>query len=208
MVIALLLAACSTLSTLDGAKTLAPGQASVSAGLSLQAGNNPVAQTGLPIPQLETLVRVGIAPDVDVGFRLYLLGVGSDIRYRVWHADDWHLATGLGVSTLPLPGAGFVEAKVPLTLQRDLSRRFSVSGGPRAVLRDQWNATVGGTITRLDTFLGGGARAELVVHTFVIGLGGDLYARPSRHALPAWSVALGIGWRGLSEADRRARDAR
>lgn len=205
MVIVALLAGCSTLSTLDGAKTLPPHTVQLGGGVSVQAGASPISQVGVPLPQLEGDVRVALAEDVDLGFRVYLLGVGSDVRYRFFHEGPWHLATGVGIAGLPLGTSGSVETRLPLTAERDLGERWSIAGGPRLILRDQWNATEGGTVARFDTFAGGMLRGEYAAKRFFMDLGGDLLARPSRSAPPAWSIVYAFGWRFPS--GRRGREA-
>jgi hypothetical protein len=199
-VIALLLTACSTLSTLDGAKTLPPGEVQLGGAISLQNGNSPVAQAGIPLPVLEIAGRVGLAEDVDLGFRAYLLGLGGDVRYRFFHDEKWNAATGVGVYGLPIPGSGSVETRFPVTLERDLIGSWSISGGPRIILRDQWNQTDGGTVARVDVFSGAGLRTDVAYQRLILGVGGDLYARPTRHSPPAWSLAISVGWRSRHSA--------
>jgi hypothetical protein len=200
--------ACSTLATMEGAKPLAKGQAQVGMGLSLQVGGNPISYAGVPLPQLELAGRVGVAEDVDVGLRLYLLGAAFDTRYRFWHRDRLHLAVAPGLSGFWIPavggtasGQGSAELRVPVTAEVDVAKWLSVSGAPRLLLRDQWNsvsfAGVGsGASSRLDVYTGFGARGELHVRRFVMGLSGDVFLQPARSGGLAWSVGLDFGLRG------------
>ncbi len=193
--IPLLLLACSTLSTLDGAKTLDRGVVQVGGGISLQSGASPATQAGIPLPQLDLGARFALADDVDLGVRLYLLGIGADVRYRFLHEGPWHLAAGVGIAGLPLGGSGSVESRFPLTAERDFGEHVSLAAGPRLILRDQWNATQGGTVARFDAFAGGMARFEYTHRAFFLDVGGDLFARPTRYAPLAWSTLVAIGWR-------------
>lgn len=198
--------ACSTLATMEGARTLEPGQAQVGGGLSLQHGASPLSYSGVPIPQVEIAGRVGVAPDVDVGLRAYLLGMGFDTRYRFWQGGRWHLAVAPGLFGAWVPaltgtvaGQGSVELRTPVTAEVVLSDAWSVSFGPRLVLRDQWNslAVAGGrgAVSRLDVFAGGSARVELRARRLVVGLSGDAFAQPARHGGLGWSAGVDLGFR-------------
>lgn len=198
-------AACSTLSTLHGARTLEPGQVQAGVGLTLQRGANPLSNAGLPLPQAEVAVRVGVSPDVDVGARLYLLGTGFDVRYRFFQQDRLHLAVAPGLSGFWLPISdlarqGSVEVVAPLVAEYALKPWLAVSAGPRVVLRDQFNGikdeTLGkGRTSRLDAFTGGGARLEVHTGRLVLGLAGAALAQPARRGGLAWSAGLDIGLR-------------
>lgn len=196
--------ACSTLQTLDGAKTVEPGRTEYALALSLQTGSNPLSYTGIPIPQIEFALRHGIAPDVDYGFRAYLLGAGFDVRYRFWHKDGLHLAVAPGVGGLYFPTVGgSFEVRAPLTAEAELTRHLDVSGGPRVVMRDQINpvrlsSTEKGRSARMDVFTGLSGRVELTPGkgAFVLGLGADVYAQPARHVVPGWSIGLDFGFHG------------
>lgn len=176
--------ACSTLQTLDGAKTLEPGRTEYKLAMSLQTGSNPLSYTGIPIPQLEFAVRHGVAPDVDYGFRAYLLGAGFDVRYRFWHHNGLHVAVAPGVGGLYFPTiGGSFEVRAPLTAEAELTPHWSISGGPRVVMRDQINpvklsATEKGRAARIDVFTGVSAHLELVPGkgSFALGVGADVYA--------------------------------
>lgn len=207
----LALIGCTTLSTLEGARTLEPGQLQVVGGLSLQRGGNPLSYAGIPIPQLEVAGRYGVAPDLDLGFRLYMLGLGTDVRYRFIHEGDLHVAVTPGLYGFWLPGAGSgqgsIEVRTPLTAEYELTEVVSVAGGPRLVLRNQWNSIddpeIGrGSATRLDVFAGAGGRLELHPKRLVVGFGLDLYGQPTRYGGLSWSAGVDFGFRSRSRADR------
>lgn len=203
-------AACSTLASVHGARTLPPGAAQLGVAVSLQRGNNALSNVGIALPQTELTWRVGVAEDVDVGGRLYLLGAGVDARYRFYHQGPWHLAVDPGLSWfwLPLEGLekqGSIETSMPVLAEWDWSEAGSLSGGPRVVLRDQFNgmddpALGAGSVSRLDVFAGVGARLELRGSRWNYGISADYLGQPARHGGPAWSLGVDFSRRS------RARD--
>lgn len=197
----LLVGGCSTLTTIEGARTLEPGQAQIGGALSMQRGGNALSYTGIPIPQLEIAGRLGVAPDVDMGLRLYLLGIGYDVRYRFYHRGRFHAAITPGLYAVWIPtgatGQGSAEARAPLTVEYELSDLFSVAGGPRLIFRNQWNSVNdpelgSGAEARLDVFSGGGLRLDLHPGQWGFGLSGDLYSQPARKGGLAWSIGLDV----------------
>jgi hypothetical protein len=204
---------CSTLATLDGARPLEPGAAQFGVGVSVQRGGTPLSYSGIPIPQVELAARFGIAPDVDFGLRAYLLGAAFDVRYRVWHRDRLHLAVAPGMAGLWIPGIagaagqGSVEWRVPVTGEVEAADWISIAGGPRFILRDQWNSVAfpsgdaKGLVGRLDVFAGGGARVELHGRALFVGFGGDVYVQPVRHGGVSWSVGSDFGFRSARHRD-------
>jgi hypothetical protein len=202
-----LLGGCTTLSTLDGARTLPPGATQWTVAASLQRGANPLSGSVIPLPQVEGVWRRGLAEDVDFGVRLYLLGVGTDARYRFLHEGPLHLAVQPGLFLFFLPtggaGSGSVEVRAPLTAEYELSDAWSVAGGGRVFLREQWNSTkLGedrGVATRLDTNLGGALRLEYHTPRFGIGYSVDLYGQQARAAPLAWSTGIDFQFRKLGK---------
>ncbi|MCB9762321.1 MAG: hypothetical protein H6739_21155 [Alphaproteobacteria bacterium] len=207
--------ACSTLSTVTGAKTLEPGQLQIAGAGSLQRGGNPLSIGTLPLPQGEVVARFGLADNLDMGARLYLVGAAVDVRYRFYHNDRLHLAVapGLAGTWAPLVGGtvagqGSVELRAPVLGEFELSPIHSIMGGPALILRRQRNAIDApeledARLTRLDAYAGLGARYELHPKRFVLGFSADLYAQPARHAGPAWALGVDMGFRSRSRAERR-----
>lgn len=198
----LLLLACTTLSTLDGAKTLRPGTDQASLAVGLQSGGNALsAATGLPLPQVEVGFRHGLADNLDAGVRLYLVGGVADLRYRFAQHGPWHVAfaPGLGGLVVPLPGAAVMSAidlRLPVVAERDLGTRLSLAGGPSAVGRwtPTWIATPygSGAITRVDLLAGGSLRLRIGGDRLSLGLGGDAYFSAARAGRGAWSAGLDL----------------
>ncbi|MCA9491529.1 MAG: hypothetical protein KC621_16470 [Myxococcales bacterium] len=208
----LLLAGCTTLSTLDGARTLSPGATQIAMAASLQEGANPVSATLIPLPQVELAARHGIAEDVDLGFRFYLLGMGADVRYRFLELHPLHVAVQPGLFTFALPLGGFqgsVEMRAPVTAEWELTDRWSVAAGTRVFLREQWNTVrldgESGVASRLDSFLGGAGRFEYHVPKFTLGASVDVYGQPARSGGLAWSGGLDVQFRLSSARERNER---
>lgn len=207
-----LLAGCTTLSTLDGARTLPPGATQLGLALSAQQGGNPLSATLVPLPQVEVAARHGVAEDVDLGFRFYLLGAGTDVRYRFLELHPLHVAVQPGVFAFGLPLGGFqgtLEMRAPVTGEVELSDRWSIAAGTRVFLRQQWNTVrledEVATASRLDSFVGGAARLEYHVPKFSLGTSFDAYAQPVRAAGLAWSGGLDVQFRLSSARERNQR---
>lgn len=190
-----LLVACSTLATVDGARTLSPKQVQFTVAGSLQQGGSSLSNAGFPLPVTELGLRVGVAEDFDVGARIYPVGVLLDARYRFFHDDRWHAAVqpGIGLFGFPTLG-GSLDWRAPVTVEFDVSRRVSLAGGPKLVLRDQWNDAGGEVAHRLDLFAGGALRFEVHGERVGWGLAVDGFAQPARLAGPAWSIGTYVRW--------------
>lgn len=197
----LLSTACSTLATLHGAQPLPKGRSEITVAASAQTGSNALSYAGFPIPQLELAGRFGLADDLDLGLRVWMIGAGFDFRYRVWHDGNKHLAIAPAFGGFYLPGAGgSFEVHAPVIGELELARWASVSGGPRVVVRDQINAVrisdEHARVARIDVFAGGGSRLELALARRVrLGFSVDVYAQPARHAIPGWSLGLDVAFR-------------
>ena len=197
--------ACSTLSTIHGARTLEPGQVEVGFATSLQRGGNPITIGTIPLPQPELALRFGLRDNMDLGWRLYPVGAQVDLRYRFYHQDNLHVAfdPALGALWVPLYGGtlggqGSVTVRAPVIAEYEIGPYSSIMGGPTLILRRQRNAIEapgieGARLTRLDAFAGGGVRYEVHPKQIVLGASFDLYAQPARHAGPAFSVGLDFG---------------
>ncbi len=198
----LLALGCTTLHTVDGARTLEPGQVQLSAAGSIQGNQNGFSvATGIPVGQGEAAVRVGLVEDVDVGTRVYIGGVYADVRYRFAEAGRWDLAVapGMGGLFLPIPSysVGTLDFRAPLRAQRSLGPRWDLSLGVTPMARRY----LGG----MDLFMGANARVEMHLDIYYLGMGADLLAQPAHGYPPAWVAGLDMGWRIPTRAQRRAR---
>ncbi len=196
---------CSTLARVNGAKTLEPGQTQIGVSGSLQQGSNPLSTGTIPLPQGEVFVRRGLAPNLDMGARLYLVGVGMDVRYRFYEGERLHLALNPGYGLVMVPfvgsvrGSGSLDVRVPLVAELELGERSSVAGGPTLVLRRQrndftWSLGAEDTarVLRLDAYAGAGVRYAYSQGRIILGVNADLYAQTARHAGPAYAVGADL----------------
>ncbi len=184
--------ACTTLATTHGARTLEPGQVQIQRALGVQTGGSFAGNAGIVIPQSQWILRVGLKPNLDLGARIYVAGLGTDLRYRFHQQGRWHFAIDPGFAILPIPASGAFEGRAPLLAEVDLHERFSLSFAAQAILRDAWtridSPELGkGSVGRLDTFAGGGIRAEYHSKRLMLGVSLDVAGQPARHAGLAWS---------------------
>lgn len=209
----LLLAGCMTLSRVNGAKTLEPGQVEVGVGLGARTSDDPILP--IPIPQGPVLVRIGLADDLDLGFRGYVFGSGVDVRYRFYHRGRLHLAVNPGIGAVVLPNllnaseVGGAEASFPLLGEVEFGRRFSLSGGLHVTLRDRISLAPSALVGRFDVYGGAGVRAEARAGLFVFGLAFDGVGAPTRHTgRPSVMVGLDAKVRTRSAEERTRRATR
>ncbi len=203
---ALALCACSTSAVIDGARTLEPGQKAVGFGMSLQRGTTSASDgLGVPLPQVELGVRWGVAPDLDIGLKLFMWGLYTDARYRFgrWKAWDLAIAPGLGGYWLVIPSyqLGTMSLHVPVRAQRSLGaqQRGSVTLEGGTILRDTFGRSKSngfvGDFGQLELLVGGGARLERWGDSGFVGLSASAHAQPWWGHVPAWSVGLDFGYR-------------
>ena len=209
---------CSTLARVNGAKTLEPGQTQIGVSGSVQQGSNPLSTGTIPLPQGEVFVRRGLAPNLDMGARLYLVGAGMDVRYRFYEGERLHLAINPGYGLVIVPfagsvrGSGSLDVRVPLIAEWELGPRSSVAGGPTLVLRRQRNdftwfidADETARVLRLDAYAGAGLRYSYTQGRIILGVNADLYAQTARHAGPAYAIGADLSLipRQVRKASRR-----
>ncbi len=189
--------------TLHGARPLEPGQHMVQAALSLQKGTNSLSSSlDLPLPQIEVGYRRGLAPDVDAGVRVYLLGAFGDLRYRFGQLGSFDLAAqpGVGLFALPVPdfAIGNVDLHLPVVAETDLGEQGSLVLSARTVARQHFAAvddpTLGtGTSGRFELLAGGGARLSRRFRRLRLGGYADLLANTSRGGPPWVAVGADLG---------------
>lgn len=128
------LSGCIGATTLNGARTLEPGQVTLQAGVA----NNVYSGQ----------LRAGLAPDVDLGVHLRNGALGTDVRYRFVRTGRFHLATAPEVAVLigPISGkteygffaAGGLSTSLPLLAELELGRTLSVALAPRVTLSNRF----------------------------------------------------------------------
>lgn len=209
----LALSGCLTFSRVYGARTLEPGQLEAGLALGVRPGDDP--ESLVPVPQGPLILRAGVLPDVDLGFKVYLLGLGTDVRWRFFHEGRWHLAVNPGLGAVFLPSLlnptdfGALEATMPLLGEVELNRWLSVAGGAHLTFRDRPNLAADGILWRFDAYTGAGARLEAHPGVTVVGLYGDLVFVPTRYTgLPTWAAGLDVKFRTPTKEQLAARRAR
>jgi hypothetical protein len=187
---------CTTLSTLDGATTLDPGEVQLAAAGSLQVGSNSVSSaTWIPVPQADLAFRVGLRPNTDLGVRLYLGGVQGDLRYRFLQTRDWDFAVAPGVGGLALPIGGVLDVRAPLRAERGFGRDHRLSAGITPMGRTTFAALGTGSTGHTELYLGGFVRAQWTVGPVFLGTSLDLMGQPSRGLPPAVSLGVDLALR-------------
>lgn len=197
--------ACTSLSTIDGARTLDKGDWQVAMAGSVQGRQNPVSTaTGIPVPQGEVAVRYGLKRYVDIGTRVYLGGLATDVRYQFHDGERWDLAIapGIGGLAVPLPQyqTGVIDFRVPVRAQTDLGDRWSWTGGVSPIARNTFTLVQGellgsGSTGKLDLYMGLSSRLEFHTGVFYLGLSTDYLPQPAYGARPAWSLGVDMGVR-------------
>lgn len=206
MVILSLLFSCTTLSTLDGATPLDPGQIQVAAAGSAQVGTNSVSSaTWIPVPQADLAFRVGLRPNTDLGMRLYLGGFQADLRYRFLQTADWDLAVAPGLGGLALPIGGVLDVRAPLRAERGFGEGHRFSLGVTPMGRSTFaNLSTGGT-GHTELYLGGFVRAQWAVGPVFLGTSLDVMGQPARGLPPALSLGVDMALRKGPFTRRRGR---
>lgn len=209
----LALSGCLTFSRINGAKTLEPQQ--IEAGFAVGARTSDDPSFPYPSPTGPFVMRVGIVPDLDLGFRVYLLGLGTDVRWRFAQRGPWHFAVnpGIGAAIQPnlLNGSEFgsVEAALPLLAEVELNDWLSVSGGAQVVYRNRLNLALEGPVWRFDMYGGAGLRLEAHPGIFVFGVYGDILAAPTRFTgQPTFAGGIDLKLRTLTKEAQEARKRR
>lgn len=152
---------CVSFSTVQTARTMAPGQVQVavgagSVGLSSRSqdvsfdsnGNEvkgPVSTETASIPEIEMGGRLGLMPGLDVGVKLSLpLNLMSDVKFQFVDSGPFAAAVGAGIGyqefSVNEESIKTIDVVVPLYLSYDLTRWLTLYASPKYFLR---NVTTG-----------------------------------------------------------------
>ena len=121
--------ACSSMHSLQGAKTIEPNTWEVAVGGSLQQNNSISLSTNTPAPQMVLSTRYGWKPNMDVGTQLFIGGGSVDVRYQFAQVDEWYFAVAPTVSGLYAGVYGNVSLQLPVRAQRALNEKWSLTIG-------------------------------------------------------------------------------
>ena len=181
---------CTTLSTVNGAKTIEPQTWKVGIGASLQ-NNNPLSTSlGIPVPQTEILVRYGLRENLDMGGRIYLGGLLFDLRYQFWQQGDWIFAVDPSIGGLYSPIGGVADIRMPIIAQKDLNEKWSIATGLTPISQNTFAFLPGMRENMKHNSLGTFVRMEKTGRTFTWGISTDIYERTDLGIMP--SVNFGI----------------
>ena len=178
---------CASLSTVQTAHVLRPGETKVTTSASLVGGGVPgltfgavdatrdetLADVGVPVPQVEMELRRGFGERWDAGIRAFLLGAGADVKFQFLQLEKWDAAFAPGVSGsyINFSDAGtrrrFGEADLtlPILFGRHIGRSSSFVFGPKVHGRYAFNSVetpeVEGRGSRFLLLAGGAAALNL-----------------------------------------------
>jgi hypothetical protein len=191
MVVFLLsLFACTTLSTVNGAKTIEPKTWKTGLGASLQ-NNNPLSTAiGIPVPQIEILVRYGLRENLDMGTRIYIGGLLFDLRYQFWQQGDWIFAIDPSIGGLYSPIGGVADIRMPIIAQKDLNEKWSFATGLTPISQNTYVFFPGMRENMKHNSMGTFVRMEKTGRTFTWGFSTDIYERTDLGIMP--SINFGI----------------
>ena len=190
ILLTLLLIGCTSLHSMQGAKTLEPNTWEYALGTSLQNNNALSSGLGVPVPQMTVAIRYGWKPKLDVGLQAYLGGGLIDMRYEFLTVNDWTLAVAPGIGGLYGGVLGNVDLRIPIRAEKSLS--------------DQWSMTFGVTPMSQHTFIwlpsanetlmipNIGVSTRMVRHRNRVSVGYtiDVNQTVGRGLPPSWSAGL------------------
>ena len=186
--------ACTTLSTMQGAKTIEPKTWQVGVGTSLQQNNPFSATLGIPVPQAELSVRYGLRDNVDIGTRMYLGGILSDVRYQFWEQGEWVFAIAPGVGGLAAPIGGILDLRMPIRAQRSLGPRVEFSTGLVPISQNTFVFVPEYRENYMNNYIGSFARFQFDVGGVQLGTTFDLLDHSSRGLSPSWNLGFDISF--------------
>ncbi len=162
---AVLFCGCSSTTLYRGADPVDAGKWQVGAAIGAGVLNDTEQDTRLPTADIELHVRRGVAQDLDLGLKLYTVGVEANATWRVW-AGNWSWALAPAVSGVRTPNTALLVDAVHVFSQtaaiatRALSPRWRLSLGPLVGGGLYWPETGG---FALGAWLGGFVNAAVRV---------------------------------------------
>lgn len=158
------MAGCPSTTVYRTADPVEPGRWQVGGAAGIGAMSDREQQTRLPTGHVELSARRGVAPDLDLGAKLYTVGAELSATYRFYRGDRWSLAA------LPsLGGARTSENAVTVdaihlfaglgaVASRPLSRRWTLGVGGISGYGLYWPETGG---SAQGAWLGGFVHADV-----------------------------------------------
>ena len=215
----LLSCACTSVATLEGARTIPKGTVQAATGTSFQLGTNAMSTgLGFGVPQQDVAFRYGKSDRVDVGLSFYLLGAYADFRYQFGRLGQWDVAVAPGIGGLGLPTpsyqGGVVDLVSPIRFQRDLNSPWNITLSSSVRIRETLTRVsndpqFSGSSSFMQVLMGGGVRLERPLKRVHLGLSVDALIQPARAIPPAVSAGVGFSWmRGATKPRRAGRSRR
>ena len=183
-----------TLSTVDGAKTIEPQTWQMGVATSLQQNNPFSATLGIPVPQAEFQLRYGLREHVDIGTRIYLGGILTDVRYQFWQQGEWTFAIAPGVGGLASPIGGIMDLRMPIRAQRSLSPKVDFITGIVPVSQNTFVLLPGSRENYMNNYIGSFARLQFDVGSVRLGTTFDVLDHSSRGLIPSWNLGFDISF--------------
>ena len=186
--------ACTTLSTIHGAKTIEPKTWEVGVGSSVQQNNAFSAALGIPVPQLELSLRYGLKEHVDIGTRIYAGGVLTDIRYQFWQQGEWVFAIAPGIGGLAVPIGGILDLRIPVRAQRALSPKLDFVTGIVPISQNTFTFVPNYKENYMNNYIGSFVRIQYNTGFVVLGTTFDLLDHSSRGLSPSWNFGIDVSF--------------
>lgn len=201
------LSACVSMSSLQTARTLKPGEAQWTAGGgTYNSGDITDALSDtkgdeLSIPFMEVSYRQGLTKDWDFGLKTTFASVNADAKYALIQGDKFAMATGAGLNYFSIEskvGVGTTETKfkttvydlmVPLMLSYDFSKSVSLYGGPKFISRFISGSGKNGNVN-----MAGGTGGLKIGETWGAYLEGSYYKTLGKNPFDGTQFNVAIFW--------------
>jgi hypothetical protein len=185
---------CMTLSTTHGAKTLEPNTWQFGVATSVQQNNPISASVGFPAPQMEISARYGLRQDVDIGTRIYLGGIFTDVRYQFWQNEEWTFAIAPGIGGVGLPVGGIVDFRLPIRAQRSLGPNVDFVTGVVPVSQNTFVLVPDARENYMNNYFGSFVRFQFLLGSLQLGTTLDILDHSSRGIQPSWNVGMDVSF--------------
>ncbi|MBI2891803.1 MAG: hypothetical protein HYY13_13600 [Nitrospirae bacterium] len=139
---AIVLGGCASMSALQSGRTLEQGEVTVVGaggftGVRIESDDPTEEDINAIWPNVETMVRLGVLPSLDVGIKWFASGALADAKYQFYGRDpksDVALSAGFGFD-YSSADIGWYDVYLPLFASYDPSPSLSLYASPRYVLR-------------------------------------------------------------------------
>lgn len=197
------LSACVSMSSLQTARTLKPGESQWTAGggtynsADITDSLSDVKGDDLSIPFMEVSYRQGLTKDWDFGLKTTFSSLSADAKYALIQDEKFALATGLGLNYFSVEiGAGdnkykttVYDATIPLLASYDFTKMVTLYGGPKYVSRFISGSGGNGQVS-----LAGGTGGLKIGDTWGAYLEGSYYTSLGKNPFDGTQFNVAIFW--------------